>query len=213
MSEVTMSVHEGLAKLKLYDQKIQKMTQQVPPMVAVIKNKDIVINGKSKDTFKNEASAFLASFESLIENKSRLKSEIVRSNATTTVVINGVTYTIAEAIERKGIMNMMSNLINNLTYQMNNATNTFNSLSSRFQNDFEKFLSNLGGDASKRKPEEVEVFRKTFEETNGVMLYDPLKLTDKVNGYTDDYERFMTEVDFRLSESNALTKITVNFVD
>lgn len=213
MSTVTMSVHEGLAKLKLYDQKINQMLRNVPPMTVTIRNKDTTVYGVTKEQFKINAESFIHSFTALMENKAKLKGEIVRSNATTLVTIGGVEYTVADAIERKKSMNILGTFNSTLTYSFNTETNKYNNACDRFQTDFEKFLTSLGGDTNKRKVEEIDLLRKSFEEQNGSMFYNPLDIAKVINTNTEIFDDFMTEVDFRLSESNALTKITVDFVD
>lgn len=213
MSTVTMSVHEGLAKLKLYDQKINQMLRNVPPMTATIRNKDTTVYGVTKEQFKINAESFIHSFNALMENKAKLKGEIVKSNATTLVTIGGVEYTVADAIERKKSMNTLGTFNSTLTYGFNTETDKYNNACDRFQTDFERFLTSLGGDTNKRKVEEIDLLRKSFEEQNGSMFYNPLDIAKVINANTETYDEFLTEVDFRLSESNALTKITVDFVD
>lgn len=210
--EVTMSVHEALARLKLLDKKIYQVRTNRTQVMAVIRNSDKTIDGVTLADFESTAKGTLQSFEAMLENYARLKSAIVLSNATTKVKICGKEYTVAEAIERKSLMKDKEAWASILSTQYENIVRMQKEKEESFQIGFERFLSSQG-DAKNRKAEEIEVLRKFYSDNNGTHIFDPCNLSNVINKMVEEYEAFKTEVDFRLSESNAMTKITVDFVD
>lgn len=208
---VTMSVHEGLARLKMLNKKVYQTRTDTLNLMRVIKNNDKTIDGITLEEFATNAQSYVQSFEAMVENYNRLKSAIVLSNATTKVVISGKEYTVAEAIERKNYMEKTQYFKNMLFRHKEDVVYEQKRNEENFQSSFEKFLSSQG-DAKNRKVEEIEVLRKFFEANNGSKIYDPCNLNKIVEKLDKEYDDFMTEVDYRLSESNATTMIDVEFV-
>lgn len=95
-----ISITEALTELKLYDQKINKVLCSADFIGCKKKSSDRV-NSFKLENFEANAKASYQSVSDLIENRARLKSAIVQSNAATMVEIAGKKYTVAEAIERK----------------------------------------------------------------------------------------------------------------
>lgn len=73
----------------------------------------------------------------------------------------------------------------------------------------EEYLTAILGSKENAKKEEVELHTKAFMERNEYILIDPLKINTRIEELDEKVSSFKAEVDAVLSESNALTKITV----
>ena len=204
-----MSIHRALSDLKLYDAKINKATRE-GRFIEEHKLSDSKIKGKTIEELKNEIQGSMDKVTALIENKKRIKSAIVLSNATTTIVIGDKTYTVAEAIERKNMIGLEYTLLNSLRLQYNQALLSVETENNRLSDRFEKYLQNVLGDKDKRNVDDIEAHRKTFYGREEHELIDPLKLSDIIEKMTEDLETFSKEIDYKLSESNATTFIEVD---
>lgn len=193
-----ISITRALVELKTLDKRIQK---QIDSGVYV--------------TFKGQfhqpadgirdAIATYQSVNDLIERRKKIKSSIVTSNATTKINICGQEMTIAEAIETKSSIKHKKNLLAVLKTQYGNTMNSIEHINSKVRKDLEN-KSSRDGDKEKQQMS-LEEFSKTYISLHGVELYDPLKITQKIEQLENFIVQFEQEVDYILAEKNATTFI------
>ena len=196
----SISITRALVELKTLDSRIQKKI-------------DTSIFVSYKGQFHQPADGIkdaLANFQSandLIERRKKIKSAIITSNATTKVTICGNEMTIAEAIETKSSIRHKKNLLAVLKAQYGNSVSTVEAINAKVRKDLEN-KSSREGDKDKQQMS-LEEFSKTYISLHGVELFDPLKVSQKIEQLEQFIVQFEQEVDYILSERNATTLIEV----
>ena len=210
MAEKTMSIHQALAEIKMYDSKIYKATNQI--FVSAARKGNEKFGSETKEEFVNGIKGNFDSVVALIENKKIIKSAIVLSNANTKVIIGGTEYTVAEAIERKNMITHEKAFLNSLKMQYRVALDKIETENNSLQPKLESYLKSVVGEKDRNDIEIVSKYEKQFREVNEYELIDPCKVNDYIKDLEKSIDDFETEVDYKLSEINTTTQITVNLV-
>ena len=208
-----MSIHRALSELKTYSDRIKRATQGM--FVIANKKSNDKIQGKTIDEVTSAIQGNFDSCNALIENKRRIKSAVILSNANTKVTIGGTEYCVAEAIDRKGHLPDEENLLHAWKVQFIQQNEKVEKENAELQNKLEKYLQPFFGDKDKRTitPEEIAAHTQMFEDRNKYELIDPCDIATKIKEKEQEIIRFKTEVDYALSESNATTFIEIELVD
>lgn len=121
MTTETMTIHRGLAELKVLENRILKAISEAK-FCAAAKQSMKKLNGVPIEDYKKDAQSSLDSINDLIARHDAIKRAISKSNAETHVTIDGVVYTVAEAIymNQHGI-DFKQRLLNMLDYQYSNS--------------------------------------------------------------------------------------------
>lgn len=207
-----MTIHRGLAELKLIDAKINKTISLIEP--TGLKQKDKLVNNFYKeDDFNNDAKSKLQSVLDLIERKNKIKSAIVRINGITEVEVSGKKMKIADAINYKTLINFKKTLLNQLTQKHNSVKSKFNVENEKVNNialqNAKIMLGRQDDNNATPTDNDVKGIMEPFVERNEYKLVNPLNielLIDKLQVEIDDFEM---EVDAVLSEINAITMIEI----
>lgn len=200
-----MTITEGLAELKLLDDRIKKAV-----------SKDYIWSGKkteiteaAKEEHGRIAKANYASAKDLIENRNAIKAAIVKSNATTVLTIGGKDMTVAEAIERKSSIEYDKMLRDEFIRQYKNAERTANTANERVQERIDAMLERVAASGNPDIETAQKVMSEAYLANNGWDIVDPLDLMEKVNALDIEIAEFEKNVDIALSMSNAVTFIEV----
>ena len=121
MQKEKMSVHRGLAEIKLLDSRIGRaITEGI--YCTHNKRSNQKIQGMEIQDFKDKIiKSSFDKVEELIKRRQRIKSAIVKSNAMTDVEIAGNKMSVAEAIERKISIEHDREFLNKLKQQYSTA--------------------------------------------------------------------------------------------
>ena len=205
-----ISVTQGLVELKTLDSRIMKAIDNCSFIGAKKKSSDKVGHFK-EENFVENVKADYQSVNDLITNRATLKSAIVQSNAITNVEIGGVTYTVAQAIERKSSIVYDKTLLVAMKQQYKKVTDQVFKENSKVDAQVENMLlTYLGKDTDKKLNEnDLELITTPFREKNEWSLVDPLNLYEKIQELEKSITDFESEVDTQLSISNAVTFIEV----
>ena len=199
MEKITIT--RALAELKLLDKRITK----------AIYDGNFVsysINGKNTiNTFKPLEEK--QSIEALIARRAAIKAAIMKSNATTNVNIGGVEMLVIDAIEMKETIKYKQSFLQQLKQQQQSTKYTISSTNENVKARLDKLLEANFGKDSKTKAEEMEAISKPFLERNEAKLEDPLNLDSLIESLSEEILAFTSNVDYALSESNALTQIEI----
>lgn len=202
-----MTIHRGLAELKLIDARIEKAISQIIPSGTMQKQKKV--NGLfDKEDFESAASGKLQSVNDLIQRKRKIKSAIVFANATTKVDIGGNEMTIADAINYKPVIESKKLLVTRLKQQHKVAVLEVaqkNQLVS--QNALKLAEAALSKDNVKINDGDAVAITKPYIEDNTFHLVDPLKVDGLIEKIESEIAEFEAEIDATLSEINAITFI------
>lgn len=213
MNVETMTVHQALCELKMLDKRIPAETT-AQPWATTNKHINKKIDGLPIDEFKAGIKSRYDKVDALIARRQAIKRAVVKSNAVTEVVINGETYTVAEAIEMKNHgVDYRRTLANKMLADYNLAKIT----ADRANGDAlerradENLRTTFGNTDMKGNSEEAAQVRKKFIEDQTLDIIDPLGIQKKVEEANDWISSFLTQVDSALSISNAVTNITVMY--
>jgi len=211
MTIVKMSVHRGLAELKLLDSKINSVLQRRFIIGNKLSNK--TVDGRTLDEVRVAIKGNFDSITALIENRKRIKDQLVRSNAVTVVKVAEKTYTVAEAIERKNSVKYDIDFLAMLKQQFTMEKNRVEKENSLLPTKLETYLASVLGEKGSRTPEDVKLHTKVFEDSNKWDLIDPNNISVYIDTLEKEIQEFKTNVDYVLSESNATTFVEVDFTN
>ena len=118
--------------------------------------------------------------------------------------------TVLEALVKKSVLENQKDLLTKLK----SALVTSNHLHEKAISTNEARVSKQLEDATKNTsvkldPEIEKEIKKSVESLYPIEVIDPCKISDKIKELEEEIEDFENNVDFALSESNALTQIEV----
>lgn len=203
-----ISITRGLAEIKLLEKRIQKEIAQ-SVFIGYAVGKKSVKGYDSIPEFEAKVKGSYQSVNDLIKRRDAIKSSIVKSNAMTEVTINGQTMTVAEAIERKTSIVFEKELLNKMVNELTNVNYQVQRRNDEVQEKLHDLLQTNFGKDSKAKSDEVDSITKPYLENNEAKVIDPLKLQSIIEELSNKLDAFESEVDFVLSESNTITKISI----
>lgn len=211
-----LSITRALNELSLLDSRIMRECSQATfATVKTVEATKVMDGRKTVEEFEIEVKAKFQSISDLIARRNTIKSLIVASNADTKVMIGGVEYTVASAIERKSTIGYNKTLVAQLRKSLSDSLVKVSRANDTMESKInEMVISLLGKDASKSGKEDAvaqaTAIGTNYRVTNTTVMVDPLGLTELVEKMTNDIEVFESEVDYILSESNAITQIEIN---
>lgn len=213
MTQERMTIHKGLAELKLLDNRIISAIDKGTYCVAN-KHSNEKIKGVSVDEYKKVMQGDYDKANDLIKRRNAIKRAVVLSNAVTKVKINDVEYTVAEAIEMKNHgVEFDEMMLNELQKQYLKAQAEILKQNGKDLEDrAEKYVVGIyGSKEGKTNTDDFERTKKDFITSNSYELIDPIKILDKINALEESINSFKAEVDAALSVSNATTQIEIEY--
>ena len=213
MTKQKMTIHQALSELKLIDSKVERKIGAIRPVASYQKGKKID-NRYSEIEFESEVKSNMQSAKALIKRKADIKSELNKSNNSTTVIVGGKKMTVADAITEKTYLDLKKSLRNQLASSRDNNLAEFNRRNMKTQSDLTVSMGNkeIGKD-TKPSDEAMIALIKTqtelFLAIHEWHLIDPIKVDKEIEELTVEIETFETEIDHILSTSNATTFIEV----
>lgn len=209
MTKQKMTIHRALSELKLIDSKIEKQINEIVPSGIYQKGK-LINNYVKEEDFSNSAKSKFDSVNDLIERKNTIKSAIVEANGVTKVKVAGKEMTIADAINFKAVVKFKKKLIETLKARQQQAVAQLNQQNTIVEQNVQRILeATFGKENVKAGKDDVESVRKPYMEANEFHLFDPLKVSEKIELMEKEVGDFEMEVDAILSEINAVTFIEV----
>jgi hypothetical protein len=202
-----ISVTRGLAELKLLDKRINDSMQCA--VIGVQQGQKKISEQFDKDVFEKSCKSAFDSVKDLIERRKKIKSAIVASNATVKVKIGGTDMTVAEAIERKTAIKYEQTFLASCKSQLSSCLKTVESGNEKVKQRLDALLQQNFGKDAKANDSDVDSISKPFMTNNELKLIDPLGLKSKIDEMEKSIDGFLSEVDYVLSESNTITKITI----
>ena len=212
MTTETMTIHSGLAELKVLDSRIEKEIGQTT-FAYPNRHSNSKINGETIDIVKGNIKANYDKINSLMSRKSAIKRAIDLSNSKTMVKVGNTEMTVVEAINMKnhGISDYQLLLI-----KLESAYKTAIAKISNENNVLEEkaetyVVSMYGGKDTKTDASIIKKAKEDFIESNQYDLVDGIGILNEINKLKDKIDNFCAEVDAVLSESNAVTQISIEY--
>lgn len=212
MAKEKMNVHRALAELKTLDSRIQKAARSATYCFAN-KHSNGKKDGITIDDYKNWMKSEFDSINTLINRRNALKRAVAFSNSVTKVTIDGVEYTVAEAIEMKNHgMDNYRVLLTAITANLAAAKNTIQDQNGEYlEKKANDYIIGFFGGKDKADSETATSMRKAYIEENTYDFIDPMNIEDFKKKLEDKIASFEAEVDAALSVSNAITNIEFEY--
>lgn len=212
MSKDKMTIHRALAELKLIDSRIEKAIVTIEA-TGIIQQGGLVNEIAAEADFIKNAKAKLQSAEALMIRKAAIKSAIVQSNSQTEVIIDEVTFTVADAINYKSLIEFRKQLILTLNSNYIDSMIKFTRINEQVRtvalDNARTMIGKQGDDRVKPTDKDVAAIYDPFVKRMSAKLVDPLDVKSLTEQLQDEVDEFEAEIDAVLSESNSVTFIEI----
>lgn len=209
----TQSITRSLVELKRINDRIQSAIMSGKFVARTIgKNAFTKVGGttESVEKVKAKIQASYDSVDALIKRRQKLKSAIVLSNAQTMVTVGGESMSVAEAIELKGTIEFQTQYLLALRKQLAQETAEIEKTNFTLEANIDSLLSTIyGADKAKIDDTTHKSVSGPQREQKEAAILDPIGIEKRIDALQEKISVLATEVDFTLSESNAMTQITV----
>lgn len=205
------SIHRCLAELKLIDSKINKAINNINIVGEKKASADNVkLTNMTENQFKETALRDFQSVSSYIKRRKLMKEAVVNSNSGTTIEISGINYTVAAAIERKKSIEYEKSLLQAMKTQFNNSLKNVSMQNELVEAELNKQIQALlGSDKNKADVNVMNALSESYRKQNNWQVIDPLNVKEKIQKLEEEIDNFETEVDYKLSTSNAITEVEI----
>jgi hypothetical protein len=200
------SITRSLVELKTIDGRITKIIDGGVFMTYKTKYKNTRYNDED---FKKSATADFQSLSDLIKRRDQIKNAIVLSNASTMVEIAGTKMTVSQAIEFKNTINYKSAMLATLKHQRQMVIIEVDAHRQKVQNKVDENVRIICGKDAKPDAGTLKMVTDGIAAGDPIDVYDPLNIDKVIESLEREIEDFRANVDFVLSESNAITLIEV----
>jgi hypothetical protein len=203
-----MTIHEALSRLKVMEARLDKASNAT--FVVANRHNNAKIDGKPIDDKVVELTAAMQHYNALVNNYRKLKSAVAMSNAKTTITIGDKTYTIVEAIEEKHFTEKRLAHLRYMrrTYELTQSLANGNN--AKLPEAAERFVASLNmSEKNGNSREDIKKAMDQYITDNTWELIDPNKIGEFLKKMEDEIVEFQSNIDFKLSESNATTVIDV----
>lgn len=202
-----MTITEALVELKLLDKKINKGIDNV--WVTAGKKKADELNGIKKSELVEGIKSNFQSLITLIENRKKIKSAIVKSNAVTELKVGEHKMTVAEAIERKNNIEYDKSMLKQFRWELSQAKAQTERQNEVVKNTIDGMLERISESDKQGMAEEQKALSDSYLKENEWGLIDPLDIQNKIDELDSEIDDFEANVDTALSLSNAITEIEI----
>lgn len=211
MNSKTMTIHEALAELKVLDRKIEKRIAETR-FAEANRHSNQKIDGKSLADFVSESEKALQSILDLLNYRKAIRNALSQSNALTKITVAGKEYTVAEAIEMKKTgFTLYRDLGFAINSQLQTAKRKCDSSNAGLDKKADDYVSNLIGSKEKADLEKASDIREQYVVSNTYEVVAMPNLVEITSTIIEDVDKFFSEVDAKISISNALTVITAEW--
>jgi hypothetical protein len=221
MSE-TMSLTRVLSEIKMLKKRITKAIQEGTfiGMSKGIADSRKVYGMRTQETvsdFETRIKANGQQVKDLINRFESLRVALIRTNSATVITdssvvvkLGGETMTIAEAIDKKLIMEYKKSYLHVIRQQYSTVSSSIESANYTLNQEIEKALTiAYANDKSKVSAEQYSAIAEPRKKEHEAAAIDPLGLLNMISSFEEEIELFTTELDFTLSEINARTQVQI----
>lgn len=211
MNTIEMSLHRVMAEIKSLEEKLGGINSTQYIQVVQGDPKDEVAKAQREIFITNSKSA-LDKSTAMIKNLATLKSARNKANATILVTINGRSITIDEALAEKAALHYKQELVDAIWAQTVKSLRDTQSMQEQIEAKFATQIATMFTGTRKANDEEMKVVRDSLERSGKPVVLAAPGLDTSLTNLKTDISEFEKEIDFVLSEVNALNKVTVSLV-
>lgn len=202
----TISIARALVELKTLDSRINKIIDSTQWILYKTKGKNPNI---LEDEYKKSTQSEFQSLNDLIMRRDKLKNAIMKSNSVTEVEVGGNKMTVSQVIEYKKTIQYKQTLLQRLKYQRQLVTVDVENHKQKVQSKIDENIKVICGKDTKPDENVIKSVSEGITKGDPIEIFDPLGLDKVIKDLETAIEDFKANVDYVLSESNALTVITV----
>lgn len=202
----TLSIARALVELKTLDSRINKSISTSTFIVCKTKNKNYQVQ---EEEFKRTVQSEFQSINDLIARRNQIKNAIVDSNAKTMVEVAGMKMTVSGAIEYKKVIEYKRRLLSTLENQRRMATIDSEAHRQKVQAKIDENIKIICGKDAKADVNAIQSITEGIMKGDPVEVFDPISIDKVIKELELSIQEFSANIDYVLSESNALTTITV----
>lgn len=202
----SQSITRSLVEIKTLDARINKIIENAVFTSYKTKTRNHNLNA---DEFRKTANADYQSINDLICRRDKIKNAIVLSNSVTMVEITGKKMTVSQAIEFKNTIEYNRNIVAKMRQQRQTVIIESENHRNRVQNKIDENIKIICGKDTKADATTIQTITDGITKGDPIEIFDPLGIDALISHMETEIEDFSANVDFVLSESNALTQITV----
>lgn len=203
MGKKKITITRALTEIKTLDGRIQTQTRDLKVVRLIINGK--VVTPSLPKTPKEQ----IQSIDDMITRRAVLRSAILMSNMRTMVTIGEKVMSVIEAIELKSTIIYQALRAQVLSRELATAQSTIDRTNTLVQTNVDSLLQSASGGTAMDK-DSISAISEPYKKLHE-MVMDPE--TEAFKAVADEIsasvEKFNEEVDYVLSESNALTTIDV----
>lgn len=213
MTTETMTIHRGLAELKVLENRIVKTISEAK-FCAAAKQSMKKLDGVSIEDYKIASQSSYDTIANLIARHDAIKKAVAISNAKTIVTIAGKEYTVAEAIymNQHGI-DLKLRLYSQLSDQYSAAIRNIETTNAMLSDRADRYVTNGISTSEKANMDAgtIRDMRDDYIDRETMVLVDGISIKEKMENLAAEIDKFKAEVDAVLSASNATTEITIEY--
>ena len=227
MAVKEMNMHRLLSELKMLDkrisnylpEKIRGANNPAPiELIGAAREIDRKIGAQTREEYISALAGNWQMIQALIRNKKSLEAAKVKSNAETKVRIADKEYTVADAIRRKEDIKYEKALLETFENQYRYVVSLVAEKNEAAEQQADKHIEALFNGKADGKNERIigkegEEQRENYMRNHRWGIIDPNVSYLAIKALRNEIESFEAEVDAVLSESNAVTCVTVTYVD
>lgn len=202
-----MTITRALVELKKLSTEIENLTPKVQAFIAVGDQKKVP--NTTVEKAKAEVQAQSDRVTSRILRFSQIQNAIHQSNAKTEVEVGGKKMTVLEAINLKKVGAFKQSQLNSLTRIRDHALVDQARRTTQMEDEITLMAQTLAGSGNKISDEQLATARKSVEANKKPEIVSLEEMNKTIETLTKEVSDILNELDFVLSESNAVTKIEI----
>lgn len=213
-----ITIHRALSQLKTTQARIEDRLKKDIYISSTI-GKTGMAEGRPVDAVEREIRSNYDSMCQLLKNFEALKLAIIRSNSGITEEstnirtgeVDGRQMTVAEAIAiQKYVLPFWSRFVGHLEAQLNETKLSVEMANNQANKEISSMLDTFSNKDSKNLDQtQVNTITEAYQQNKFRRLVDPLELVSKIDKLHRKIDDLAVSVDAFLSESNAITNVTV----
>lgn len=218
MKTITISVSRALSRIKHLDEKIKTyFTDATRMFVSATIGEQKKPATPTFATAKDLQARIQSDWDGLdemIRERTAIKRALVLNNAACTIEVFGLgRITIAEAIELKSMMNAKTELLKSIRTQISHVNKFLETTDERVNKmiaETQRVQISEQESAEDRARIQEEI-AKNIRRVSEAHLFDPISLIEKEKALETMIDDIRHELDFKLTETNSTTMLTVTF--
>lgn len=203
------SISEALATKNLLHKRIIKLIKDFDSLDTVEGKNKIIRNSYTIEDFNKQVKSTYDKINDLIEQRHKLITAIMLTNASTKIKIDDKEMTISEAIALQETIEYKKDILERIRTDLSNTTMNLDSLNETVDRKLTSLLNTMYANKDNKESIDTTEFSKNFKENNLYKLVDPLNITKEIAKLDEYIDKFENKLNYKLSEINSITKIEI----